>query len=157
MYFLEGASNPLNSHNSWKHSSLASRRTSAKRPPASLREPQSPSTTRAHITAFQLQRLASQEPREKMPQGKHFWGRGDRQITCRQREPADHSAGSSRIRLPWRLQNQPSGPPRPALFPSSRHATSKHFPCSLSRGVVPKKRQSRQHLPGTLPQKPGVL
>ena len=145
MCFLEGASNTFNTHNSWKHRSLASRRTSAdsrhfevKRAPASLGEPQSPSTTRAHITAFQLQRLTSQELREKMPQGKHFWGRGVRQITCRQPEPTDHSAGSSRIRLPWRLQNQPSGLGA-ALFPAAVTPPPGTFPATLAAASCPKR------------------
>ena len=137
MCFLESASNPLNSHNSWKHSPTAARSTSAhsiplevKRPPASLGGLQSPSTIGAHITAFQLQRPASQEPREKMPQGKLFRGRGVRLITCRRPEPANRSAGSSRILLPWRLQNQPPGPPRPAPFPAAVTPPPGTFPAA---------------------------
>lgn len=139
-------------------SSLASRRTSdnyrhfeVKRPPAGLREPQSPSTTRAHITAFQLERLASQEPREKNASRKALLGKGSPIDNVPPAGTRGSLSGIQSHAVTVETTEPAVRPSQAGPLPSSRHGTSRHFPCNLSRGVAPKKRQSRQDLPGTLP------
>ncbi|XP_037360037.1 nascent polypeptide-associated complex subunit alpha, muscle-specific form-like [Talpa occidentalis] len=108
-----------------------------KKPPARPGKKRAPSTIQGpHTLRFPSAAANWPRPREKKPQGKLFRGRGARQITCRRPEPADHPAGSSRIRLPWRQLNLPPALPGqpPSQQPSRRLQA---LPCSQPRRRAP--------------------
>lgn len=87
-----------------------------------------------------MQRLAGRQPREKMPQGKLFRRRG---------VPTDHVPPAGTCRMLGGIQShsvtvettEPATlPSRASPLPSSRHAASRHFPCSLAAASRPKRR-----------------
>lgn len=163
MCFLHSTPNPLTSYNSWRHNPMAAKSTSAHFLPLewkSLR-PVTEKNSRPRLLGptlplFNCRGQLAKNHVKKCRKESSSGEEQSRQITCRRPEPADRSAGSSRILLPWRLQNQQPGPLRPAPFPRSRHATFRQFLCSLAAASCPKK-QSRQCLSATLLQKPEEL